>query len=47
MSWFVDAFATYLYGLKVIAIGLACLIFISGLDDLFIDIVFWLRRIKP
>ncbi|QCT20388.1 phage adsorption protein NrfB [Jejubacter calystegiae] len=46
MSWFVDAFATYLYGLKVIAIGLACLMFISGLDDLFIDIVFWLRRIK-
>ncbi len=42
--WSVDVFATYLYGLKFIAIGLAVLMLISGLDDLIIDIVYWLRR---
>ncbi|NIF31640.1 phage adsorption protein NrfB [Enterobacter sp. Cy-643] len=45
MDWLVDYFSTYLYGLKVIAIGLAILMLISGIDDLFIDIVFWLRRL--
>lgn len=44
MDWLVDYFSTYLYGLKVIAIGLAILMLISGIDDLFIDIVFWVRR---
>jgi adsorption protein B len=42
--WWVDAFATYLYGLKFIAIALAILILISGLDDLIVDVVYWLRR---
>lgn len=41
----VDIFSTYLYGLKVIAISLAIMMLISGLDDLFIDIVYWIRRI--
>ncbi|WP_336707228.1 MULTISPECIES: cyclic di-3',5'-guanylate-activated glycosyltransferase NfrB [unclassified Cedecea] len=45
MDWLVDYFSTYLYGLKVIAIGLAILMLISGIDDLFIDIVFWFRRL--
>ncbi|AIR66456.1 cyclic di-3',5'-guanylate-activated glycosyltransferase NrfB [Cedecea neteri] len=45
MDWLVDYFSTYLYGLKVIAIGLAILMLISGIDDLFIDIVFWVRRL--
>src|SRR5262249_51217298 len=42
--WWVDVFVTYLYGLKVIAIGLAVIMLISGLDDLIIDAVYWLRR---
>ncbi|MGL5402118.1 MAG: glycosyltransferase, partial [Plesiomonas shigelloides] len=42
----IDAFITYLYGLKLIAITLAVLMLISGLDDLFIDITYWTRRIK-
>ncbi len=32
--------------LKVIAITLAVIMFISGLDDFFIDVVYWVRRIK-
>jgi adsorption protein B len=35
--WSVDVFATYLYGLKLIAISLAIIILISGIDDLVID----------
>lgn len=46
MNWFVDIFATYLYGLKYIAIALAIMMLISGLDDLFIDIAYWTRRLK-
>jgi len=42
--WSVDVFATYLYGLKFIAVTLAVLILISGLDDVIIDVVYWLRR---
>jgi bacteriophage N4 adsorption protein B len=42
--WMIDVVATYLYGLKFIAIGLAVLMLISGIDDLIIDIVYWLRR---
>jgi len=42
--WTVDLVATYLYGLKFIAISLAALMLISGIDDLLIDIVYWLRR---
>lgn len=45
MDWFVDCFSTYLYGLKVIAITLAILMLISGIDDLFIDVVYWVRRV--
>lgn len=41
--WLVDGFATYLYGLKYIAIAVAVAMLISGVDDLFIDIVYWLR----
>ncbi len=46
MDWLLDVFATWLYGLKVIAITLAVIMFISGLDDFFIDVVYWVRRIK-
>jgi adsorption protein B len=42
--WSVDVFATYLYGLKLIAISLAIIILISGIDDLVIDVVYWVRR---
>ena len=41
--WLVDGFATYLYGLKLIAIVVAMAMLISGVDDLFIDVVYWLR----
>lgn len=44
MSWIADIFTTYLYGLKVIAITLAIMMLISGLDDLCIDIIYWIRR---
>jgi adsorption protein B len=43
--WFVDAFASYLYGLKFIAITLALMMLISGADDLVIDVVYWARRL--
>lgn len=42
--WLVDVVATYLYGLKFVAIGLAILMLISGVDDLVIDLVYWVRR---
>jgi bacteriophage N4 adsorption protein B len=42
--WWVDVFASYLYGLKFIAVALAILILISGLDDLLIDVIYWVRR---
>lgn len=45
MNWFVDIFSTYLYALKFIALTLAIMMMISGLDDLFIDVVYWGRRI--
>lgn len=43
MSW-LDLFTAYLYTLKSIAIVIAVVIFISGLDDLFIDLMYWMRR---
>ena len=45
MNSFVDIFSAYLYGLKFVAITLAIMMLISGLDDLFIDIVYWCRRL--
>ncbi|WP_058910148.1 cyclic di-3',5'-guanylate-activated glycosyltransferase NrfB [Entomohabitans teleogrylli] len=45
MVWLIDYFTTYLYVVKVVAITLAIMMFISGIDDLFIDIVFWVRRL--
>lgn len=44
MSW-LEIFTTYLYVLKAIAVTVAIVIFISGLDDLFIDLAYWIRRI--
>lgn len=35
VDWLLDVFATWLYGLKVIAITLAVIMFISGLDDFY------------
>jgi adsorption protein B len=43
--WWIDVFATYLYGLKAIAIVLAVLMLVFGLDDLLIDVVYWVRRV--
>lgn len=41
----VDFFTYVLFGLKYIAIILALLMFVLGLDDLFIDLVYWGRRL--
>ncbi|MDO5625375.1 MAG: cyclic di-3',5'-guanylate-activated glycosyltransferase NrfB [Pseudomonadota bacterium] len=43
--WWLDVFTLYLYGLKAVAIVVAAVILISGLDDLFIDITYWVRRV--
>ncbi|MDB5742404.1 MAG: ral secretory system protein E-like protein [Polaromonas sp.] len=43
--WLVDVIALYLYGLKYLAVALAAVILVSGLDDLFIDIAYWSRRL--
>jgi adsorption protein B len=43
LGW-VDFFAYVLFGLKYVAIALALLMFILGLDDLFIDLVYWTRK---
>ncbi len=43
--WSIDYFSAYLYGLKYVALALAAIILISSLDDLFIDFVYWVRRI--
>lgn len=40
-----DIFSTYLYGLKLLAIAVAVMMLVSGIDDLFIDVVYWGRRI--
>lgn len=45
METAVYLFASYLYGLKYIALTLAVLMLISGLDDLLIDIAYWSRRL--
>jgi len=42
--WILDAFSSYLFVLKYIAITLAVMMMISGIDDLFIDVVYWTRR---
>ncbi len=44
MSW-LDLFTAYLYGLKAIAVVVAVVILISSIDDLFIDVTYWLRRL--
>ncbi|WP_161866358.1 cyclic di-3',5'-guanylate-activated glycosyltransferase NfrB [Pseudomonas yangonensis] len=41
----VDLLAYVLYGLKFLAIALAALMFLLGLDDLFIDLVYWGRAL--
>ncbi len=43
MSW-VDVFSTYLFGLSLFVVVVALLMLVSGLDDLFIDLAYWLRR---
>jgi adsorption protein B len=44
LGW-VDFFAYVLFGLKYVAIALALLMFFLGLDDLFIDLVYWSRKL--
>lgn len=43
--WLIDVFSLYLYMLKYVAVTLAVIILVSGLDDLFIDVVYWSRRV--
>ena len=40
----VELLANYLFVLKVVVVVLAALMLVSGLDDLVIDIVYWIRR---
>jgi len=40
----VDYFSAYLYGLTYVVIVIAAFIAISGLDDLLIDLIYWVRR---
>lgn len=40
----VDYFSSYLYGLTYVVIVIAAFIAITGLDDLLIDVFYWLRR---
>ncbi|MFC0446177.1 glycosyl transferase family protein [Pseudidiomarina halophila] len=44
MSWF-DIFVVYLYGLKWLAIAVMVILFVFGLDDLFIDFYYWIRNL--
>lgn len=44
MTWF-DVFVFYLYGLKWLAIAVMVILFIFGLDDLFIDTYYWIRHL--
>lgn len=44
LGW-VDFFAYVLFGLKYVAIALALLMFVLGLDDLFIDLMYWGRKL--
>jgi len=41
----VDYFSLYLYGLTYVIIVIAAFVAISGLDDVFIDVVYWFRRV--
>jgi adsorption protein B len=41
---FIDVLGTYLYGLKFVAMATAVILIVSGIDDLFIDVVYWTRR---
>ncbi len=42
---FVDYLANYLFAMKYVVVVVALFITISGVDDLLIDIVYWIRRI--
>ncbi|WP_349975664.1 cyclic di-3',5'-guanylate-activated glycosyltransferase NrfB [Pseudomonas sp. WHRI 8519] len=42
---FVDFLTYVLFGLKILAIILAALMFLLGLDDLFIDLCYWCRKL--
>ncbi|SHF70785.1 adsorption protein B [Modicisalibacter ilicicola DSM 19980] len=44
--WLIDGVIYCLYALKWMALFLASAMFLLGLDDLFIDIVYWGRRLK-
>ena len=42
---FIDFLTYVLFGLKILAIALASLMFLLGLDDLFIDLCYWGRKL--
>lgn len=44
--WMVDVFIYALYGLKWLALSVAWILLVMGLDDLFIDLTYWSRRLK-
>jgi bacteriophage N4 adsorption protein B len=40
----IDVLGNYLYGLKYIAMATALVLIVTGIDDLFIDLFYWIRR---
>ena len=44
MPMWLELFTAYLYALKLLAVGVAILLFVSGVDDLIIDVAYWVRR---
>jgi adsorption protein B len=43
--WLVDLVSIYLYSLKYLAMAIAIIIFFSSIDDVLIDITYWIRRV--
>jgi bacteriophage N4 adsorption protein B len=43
--WVVDLISIYLFGLKYVTILIALIILISSVDDAFIDVSYWIRRV--
>ena len=43
--WLIDIFSLYLYVLKYLVVAVSVIILVSGVDDLFIDVAYWVRHL--
>jgi adsorption protein B len=43
--WWVDVLTTYLFALRFVVVGLAIAMLISGIDDVVVDAIYWIRRL--